>query len=305
MLFSSTDQNVVEVLPPVNDSIYPYSALVIGRSEGSATIYAHVWLRPDDGNYDCLGTASVNVNNFSWFQTQEGDVHSGGSIRSRVPVGQNFSLDRSGGFPGVISYTGLGADFTPGGISSKNWLANSGAKRNSYSFFYQLLGSPALEPPPTGGTISNSDLPKGDGGVKAYNGDIQTGDAWQIGRSRIVILTSGKFTISHKISIANEGSLVVVAKQGIDVAWNFGGSNNQVQGIFITDGTFNSSVGGSANNQLIVEGGVIAQSVNLGRDLGANNGTTPAEKFVYRPDLWLNIYPQLWKRSHLWEEVAP
>lgn len=235
----------------------------------------------------------------AWFQSRDGDVHSGGRIRSRVPAGEYFSLDGVGGFPGVISYEGLSANFSPGGVSSKGWLAKSEAKRRNYEFFYALLGQPRLISPPLDKKIRNVDL--SDGMIKAYEGDIETGSTWQVETKKIVILTTGSFLIKHKIEVEEGGSLVVIAKGDINVDGGLGGTNNQIHGFFIADGAFSS---GSGNKRLIVKGGVIANNFNLERDL-ADNSDTPAEKFVYRPDMFLNLHPSLWLRYHLWEELAP
>ena len=245
-----------------------------------------------------------------WFQTQEGDVHAGGSIDSSVPEGEKFSLDGLGGFPGLVSYNGLSADFSPGEISSKNWLAKSKSKGNFYSFFSELL-KPNFQGTPIDGIILNSDLPGGSGGVKAYKGNIQTGEDWEIGTREIVVLTKGKFLIKNQIKVSEGGSLLVAAQEGIGVSKNLGDSA-RIEGIFITDGGFYSSIEedfnfttAASSKSLTVKGGVIANLISLTRDLGENNSTTPAEKFVYRPDFWLNLYPDLWISYHLWEELAP
>ena len=148
---------------------------------------------------------------------------------------------------------------------------------------------------------------------QAYNGrNIQTGNNWNIGTKKIVLLTSGKFLIKHSISVAQGGSLVVIAKEGIGVYKDLGGLTTNLEGIFITDGNFYSSVennfnfiGVKSTTSLVIRGGVIANDLSLTRDLEANNSITPAENFSYRPDFWLNSYPGLWKRSHIWEELAP
>jgi len=254
----------------------------------------------------------------SWFQTQEGDVHAGGTIISRIPSGVTspyFSLTGSGGYHGVVSWgsEGFSPSFGSGEVSQDPaWLANTSAKRNSYEFFYQLLDKPTLEEPPLpDGEIKNEDLTTD--GIKAYNGNIKTGNTWQIGTKKIVILTSGKFLIKHRILVDQGGSLVVIAKEGIGVSKNLiatGEQNNYLGGFFIADGTFYSSVEEDFNftpvtseKVLVIQGGVIANDFELSRDLEDNS--TPAEKFIYRPDMFLNIHSSLWRRAHVWEEIAP
>jgi len=201
-----------------------------------------------------------------------------------------------------------------GQISSKNWLAKTKGKGSFYDYFYTLLGNPSLSSPPGGGgEIGNGDLKEG---INSYSGDIQTGSVWQIGAKKVVVLTSGKFLIKHGITISNGGSLVVISKKGIAVSKNLtasGEHNDFLNGIFVTDGIFYSSVEDNFNftstassNVLAIKGGVVAGSVNFNRDLGAEkNKNTPAEKFIYNPDLWFNLYPGLWASSHVWEELAP
>jgi len=141
-----------------------------------------------------------------------------------------------------------------------------------------------------------------------------------VGTKKIVIITNGKFLIKHRIVIDPGGSLVVIAQGGIGIFKNLiatGAGGNRLQGIFITDGTFYSSVEedfttwtpAESEKILVIDGGVIAQSVNLGRDFSGSleydNNTTPAETFRYDPSLFMNIHPDLWKSAFTWEELAP
>ena len=240
----------------------------------------------------------------AWFQTQEGDVHGQTGISSPVIDGEYFCKDADG-YPGVVSYEGS-ADFGEGEVSSQGWLAKTSFSKKSYNYFYSLLGSPTLEIPPP--EIKNEDLPSTDQ-VKAFSGDVQTGNEWQLGTKRIVIITNGKFLIKHRIVIDPGGSLVVIAKEGIGVFKNIG-DTDEVQGIFITDGTFSSSTEEDftpveSNRQLVIDGEVIAGQVDLKRDLETDNSTIPAEQFVFRPDFLLNSYQDLWRSSFTWQELAP
>ncbi|PJE67732.1 hypothetical protein COU95_00735, partial [Candidatus Shapirobacteria bacterium CG10_big_fil_rev_8_21_14_0_10_40_9] len=146
---------------------------------------------------------------------------------------------------------------------------------------------------------------------------------WDVGTNKAVILTSGKYLIKGKIRIdtANGGSLVVIAQGGIGVSKNLpapGTLNNRLQGIFITDGTFYTSIeedfsltSAESNKILVVDGTVIANQVELKRDFEAlgggdyENETTPTETFRYDPSLFMNIHPDLWKSAFTWEELAP
>ena len=248
------------------------------------------------------------IPSFPWFQTQGGDVHVKREIYSPIPAGNYFSLDGLGGFPGLVSY-GESANFGRGGVSSRNWLANTQSRGSFYDFFVSLFKPMFVNPPPLG-EIGNNDLGDLiDGGVKAYNGDIQTKEGLNIGIKKIVLFGSGRFLIKNRISVDQGGSLVVITRGDIGVSKDFGGAN-MLDGFFVTDGTFYSSVdsafnSSNSNKQLIINGGVAAKSFNLGRDLNSENRNSPAEKFIYRPDFFFNFYSGLWIPHHLWEELAP
>jgi len=272
-----------------------------------------------DTNYQCADDPNCLQ---AWFQTQEGDVHAqtdiGSAIPDTVPPTQKyFSLDGLGGFPGLVSYNGTTASFGSAAVSSSNWLAKTSlALTYSYDYFNQLLHQPDQV---AGGVINNGDLPGGEGGVVSYNSDVQTGSTWTIGSKKIVVLVNGKFLIKNKITIASGGSLVVVAKGGIGVSSLLqitGESNNLLEGIFITDGKFYSSVDPAAfpslnsvvsDKRLVIDGSVAAAGgVDLARDLGSSaNQTTPAELFRFSPALVINSYSGLWQLNFTWEELAP
>jgi len=75
-----------------------------------------------------------------------------------------------------------------------------------------------------------------------------------------------------------------------------------LEGIFYADGTFNS---GTGSNPLGVRGSVVASSIILGRNLGANNDDTPAETFEFGEENML-LYPKdLVGVTVAWREVAP
>jgi len=267
-------------------------------------------------------TPTPTTGSRAWFQTKDGDVHATGDIYSRLPnATKYFSLDGAGGFPGVVSYAGSAADFTPGKISTKEWLANTALSASrSYEYFYSLLGQPNLVSPPIGGEINESDLVEG---INAYNGDIATPqEGWDISAKKVVVVTSGKFLAKGRtrVDTANGGSLLVLAKEGIGISKNVvatGGINNKFQGIYITDSTFYTSVDedfvftpADSNKILMIDGMVIANEFNLKRDFSVlgggdyENKDTATETF--RTDIALIMNQKnVWYTSFSWSEVAP
>ncbi|MGB9911714.1 MAG: hypothetical protein ACPLKP_03930 [Microgenomates group bacterium] len=254
----------------------------------------------------------------AWFQTKEGDIHAQQEIFSRLPEGVNFSLrgakDPFGnlGFPGVVSY-GKEAYFGSGEVSDLGWLANTYFPKSpfDYEYFYRTLESPSYLVPEDG-KIS---LPEGNEDlILAYRGNMKTANSWNVGARKIVILINGKFLINHSIAGAPDerGSLLVVTSGGIGVSKNI----ERFGGLYLTDGYFYSSVENDfqsgefvsvpSNLQLVVNGMIYARNFVFNRDLGIDqNKTTPAEKFIYQPQLLINLHPSVWKKSFLWEELIP
>jgi len=245
-----------------------------------------------------------------WFQTKGGSVYAGQAISSQIPSTCTspclpyFSL-KGDNNNGVISWGGdstpsFGSFGTDAAGEVNDWLANSSARRSYYEYFHRLLGSPTADN--FNGNLSDI----GADGVYYSDDNVTITNDWNfpLGR-KAVILINGNLTINKKIVVPAGSFLAFVTRNGIDVSKDLGGASNPLEGIFITDGTFNSSAGGTGNNQLIVKGAVIAREFSLGRDLGVPNKNTPAELFVYRSDFWLNSFPGLWGASHIWEELPP
>ncbi|MGB9911572.1 MAG: hypothetical protein ACPLKP_03170 [Microgenomates group bacterium] len=262
-----------------------------------------------DFNTQCVEDPSCQK---TWFQTQEGAVHTQNEIISFMPSGNFFSLEGLGGYPGIVSYGGEEVIFGLGSVSSLGWLANT-TFVNWFDFDYfkkitEVSSFEELE------EIFQENL-SSDKDIFGFRGNLKLGESLNIGTRKIVILVEGKLLINQPITvdINNGGSLVIVASEGIGISKDI----SSLSGFFITNEGFYSSVeneysandfneGTPSSQQLIVNGGVIAKYFRLTRDLGTQrNKTTPAEKFVYQPKLFLNLNSSLWRRASLWEELAP
>jgi len=259
----------------------------------------------------------------SWFQVQEGDVYANWRIKSKVPEEEYFCLTGEGGVPGVVVYRGGTSYFGDGEVSEEEWLAETEqpVSTSYFNYFYQLLGSPVKETAPSGGSFSNDDLHSritGTEGIIAFDGDIQTGNGWLVGKKKMVLLIDGKFLIKNQIRINPGGSLVVVVSGAIAVSGDkeiTGSGNSRIRGVFVTDGKFYSSVDPSAfptftstesDKVLVIDGSVVAgNGVDLARDLGADNDTMPAELFRFDPALMINSYQAIWQQNFTWQELAP
>jgi len=297
--FSSSDSGVASIDPsqviflPVS-----YSTTITGESLGTAEISVVVTLL-SGLTCDDPAPTQVTVNPFTgWFQTKEGDVHSGGSINSPIPstaTNPYFSLHDSGETSGVISYGGGSAFFDEGEISPEDdWLAKDSFSKRKFDYFYQLLGSP--EANWDGGSFPNSS------GIY-YRGE---GLSITVGREnvpngrKLVILVDGDVTITDKVTVVPGGSLVLISSGNINV----NGSVGRLEGIYLADGTFST---GDEDNQLTAEGVFIAQEFALERGSPGDPwyDTEPYEVFYYRPDLVINSHPKIWTATYTWQEIAP
>jgi hypothetical protein len=84
-----------------------------------------------------------------------------------------------------------------------------------------------------------------------------------------------------------------------------------LEGMYITtnaDHTATFSTGDSevaGAKRLIVQGSVIADRFQLTRDLDTRNETTPAESFIFNPQLLFTMPDTMKEIPYVWQEVAP
>lgn len=305
---------------------------------------AGAWQNPSGPQWDDKGDITLKeCITDPWFQTQGGDVHGQGDIRSKIPTtatNKNFCMDLDN-YPGVVSYAGTTANFTPAGTaSSRGWLANSpfASGQSIYDYFYKKLDSPTVDnfknsqgrrycdevacPTPAGTTIYYVD------------GDlnIQDNSNWAVpATSKIVVLINGnlniKLTGNRKITVAQGGFLGLIVNGNINIDGNIGDKQVAVtpylEGVYLAVGdtsiidTYEPDPAGpglGSGKRLVSAGLFYARSgFNLQRDLKDDcsdplkvcNARNPAELFIFRPDLVLNAPKELWVSKMSWLEVAP
>lgn len=238
----------------------------------------------------------------AWWQTIDGSVHSAGDLVSAIPstcIGScrpNLLRQSISGASGLLSFNGA-VGLGSGTISQDgtNWQAKTvfSGTQTGFNYFKRLL----------------SDDPAGigewDGGRPAQNGvylaegDVTTVGDWTVGAGDIlVLLAGGNVTIGGNINVDPGGFLAVIASGDIIVS----ASVTNIEGVFITDQFFRTGAGAG---QLRAEGIFAAwDGVDFQRVL-PDNSLTPAELFVYRPDLQLNAYRYLLWLNIAWREAAP
>ena len=215
---------------------------------------------------------------------------------------------------------------TQANVSETGWLANSSSTSvKIFNSAYFLNAIPE-------DTVINSLSSSIDGSAIASGGTATNGIYWyeydpaanggadltintsaNLGSRKVVLIVKGADVYLNGEINLTKGSgfflLVAGATAGgskgtiiVDPGVG-GGATANLEGIFVTDGAFQTGI---ASDQLWIRGTVAAYGgVSLQRDLGAANSTTPAELFEFAPDLALLFPQKLGVRSMSWLEVAP
>ena len=124
------------------------------------------------------------------------------------------------------------------------------------------------------------------------------------GDRKEVLFVNGDVKINGNIVVDPGGFLSIIVHGNITVD----PSVTTVQGIIIAanqdhTATFSTEIG---SDQLVVTGSVIADNFSLLRDLGSTiNSTTPAEQFIFNPELLFTMPDAMKEIPYIWQEVAP
>lgn len=260
-----------------------------------------------------------------WWQVKDSDVMAS-AVNSEVPTSATapyFNLVGTGGFPGVVIYSGT-TNLNNTNVSTKGWLANPssltmGATYDSAYFLNSVPSSITPYTVPAGSTFNMT------GNVTPALADA-SGYKWfkysgtnlpltignlAVGNEKIVLLVDGAdVTITGNIT-RNVGTgfflLVTTGKVTVSPAVG-GGATPNLEGIFVSDGDFETGTNTpGADSKLWVKGTVVSShgSVRLPRTLGAGNSTSAPYLFEYAPDLDLLFPSALAKHSTVWREIAP
>lgn len=293
--FSSINTSVATV-NPASDSIPAYQTTATGVSVGLTKIKADVVM---SGAVRCTDTGNITVTPpNAWWQAVGGNVHAnGGNVISQIPATATKPYLITGTVAGLVSYSGS-VDLGSGLIneSGSAWRAQTSyqGKKTGYRYFKRILED---DPQPFGVWLGEKPATNG---VFLSNGATQTdGGNWSVSSGQVyIILVPDELTINNNINVDPGGFLAMISSGKITI----NGAVTNVEGVYISDKIIDS---GASANQLTGEGIFTGwEGFNLQRDL-ANNSTTPAEIFTYRPDLVRNAYRYLLNLKIFWQEVAP
>lgn len=239
-----------------------------------------------------------------WWQAVGGSVYARSGVRSYVPASvtpaanQKLILPNAGGRVGVLSHgfvwqgTELGTN-PNAGISSALWRIQSLYEGLRYDFnFYKTRMDVFPFTAWDGGAIGYSDGGRGYQIFK-HTGDVTLNYSGPTGTQKVILLVDGNVTVSGNITVPSGAFLGVIAKNSII----FNSNLTTAQGWFVAEsinvpckdtvaplGTCDKT-----DSQLDGQGSFVGWTgINLNRDMGAGNNTTPAEKFTYRVDMALN-----------------
>lgn len=310
--FTSSNPSVATSTSP--DVSSPYTSDIVAISTGTTTITGTATLTTGETFTD---TAVVNVANLTaWWRVINGDVVTNGNVESFSP--SDFMLDTPSGNPissGVLVFGGS-ADFDPGPGSGQaavtpNWNSNTtyNAAPYDWSLIQNLLPSTTVKniigPGSYSGNLNGGTLSPDGFNYCVSNGPLTLNSAQNI-NTKTILIVDGDLTINERVNIANPSNdfFMAIVNGDIIVSPTLSGPPTpQLQGLFLSQGSFNT---GAGVNPLLIEGSVAGLGgVNLGRDLGANNANTPGEEFLYDPRLFLNYPESLLKDSIIWREIAP
>jgi hypothetical protein len=270
--------------------------------------------------------------NPGWWQVKDGDVSSYGDLDSNVPSSYYFELSGPGGYPGIPGYGGDPEDtnLSSSNVSTVGWLANStftSTKVYDSTYFLNAIPATTTINNITATTFDQTKLNAGtvdSGGYTWFmydgnsygNTDLTVSALSLTTKKVILIVKNADIIIGGTIHLTKgAGFFLAISTGDINIANTVGGAGatpGDLEGIFVASGNVNTGTTGAQNDkQLWIRGSVISYGeadntgINLQRDMGASNLTTPGEYFEFAPDLEI-LFPKVLSRyPSNWREVAP
>jgi len=143
---------------------------------------------------------------------------------------------------------------------------------------------------------------------------------WNIPNNTKVVVLIGNnkdLEINKNITVPVGSFLAFIVSGNINIKGTVGDKDAtptpDIEGVYIADGTINTNYDNDNSGKRLAGFGVFVAHANLdntggfvfGRDLKADNRTTPAEYFEHRPDFLVNFPKEIGTKRMVWKEVAP
>lgn len=239
-----------------------------------------------------VGTTDINktinfaiVKDSAWFQVQKGDFLTTGSFSPA----EGFMSPPDGGV--VIAKGSITNPLAnPPQWSVENYLNSQELLNFDY---YQKIASKTATIPLTVSLSSTLDQ-----GFYTKEGGLTIDSDLSItGNKKITILVNGTLNINRNITVEVGSALTFIVKNDIII----NGSVGNVEGIYIADGTIDTS---TSNSGFTGSGIFVAWgSAGISHHRNLDNNTTAAEQFKYRADFLTALPDYLTKSTYSWQET--
>lgn len=274
----------------------------VGATGATGYAYASYNCSPSESTWGNNITAQTYVvSTATWFESLNGDVGSQGSINvTQVPPAGRYQS----------SYLLAGQNLDPK-VQTQKWKLNNYTSQlvpsgGVYNYLAERFLATAKKTPGNG-----CNIPSGNANGFNYCSGNATFNAGGAPNGNGVWFIDGDLTIQKDMALAAGDSMTFVVKGNITINT----SVKRADGIYVTNGTFNDAdSNGNLGAQLVVNGGVYAQGVNLARVLGGaacpsgaacDNALTPADQFVFDPKYLVGLNNIIGTPSISWMEAAP
>lgn len=261
----------------------------------------------------------------AWMQTRGGDVYAAGTVQSLIPSTASpsrvFSLDGSGGAPGVLRYGGafdfqIDAGSGEAYISSTNWNVNTTDRyaTDYYDLMWRKFGGPTTVDFDAEALAAPLTQPISRETPYVAVGDVATSGNWVVPTGeKLILFVDGDLTINGRITTTGTGFFAAIVKGNITVASGVGTTYNSttptLKGVFITSpsGTFSTGASVVGTERFVGEGVFVAGSFVLQRSLAVvgQNAVYAAEYFLYDPAILFTLPDEMMETATTWSEVSP
>lgn len=243
-----------------------------------------------------------------WWQVTGGSVYAKSGIKSYVPASvvpagdQRLILPDANNRIGMLSYgvawggaeLGTNPDVR---VSDKLWRIQSLYDGLRYDHnFYNTRMDVFASTPWDGGAVNYTDV---DNGYQIFkntpsSGTLTLNYGGPMGTEKVILLVDGDVVINSNVVVPVGAFLGIIAKGNI----TFGSMVASAQGWFVAEnisvpckdtvaplGTCDAD-----DVQFVGEGSFVGWTgIDLKRDRDVINNTAPSEKFIYRPDMFINV----------------